>query len=76
MVPRDPARNVAAKEAVAARIVSRRGSLEAVTRSWKTMIMTRTMSPVTTSLKSHRGHVRRWWRFAAYVPPPTQAVGA
>ena len=45
----DPARNVAAKEAAAAKIISRRGPPEAATRSRKMMIMTRMTSPVTTS---------------------------
>lgn len=51
MVLRDPARNMAAKKAVAARIISRRGPPGAVTRSRKTMIMMRTMSPATMSFR-------------------------
>ena len=49
MVPRDLARSVVAKEASAARIISKRGSPGAATRSRKTMIIMITMSPVTTS---------------------------
>ena len=51
MVPKDPARNMAAKEASAARIISKRGPPGAATRSRKTMIMTRTTRPATTSFR-------------------------
>ena len=51
MALKDPARSVAAKEAAAARTTSKRGPLGAVTRSRKTMIMTRTTSLATTSFR-------------------------
>ena len=51
MVLKGLARSVAAKEVAAARITSKRGPLGAATRSRKTMIMTRTTSPGTTSFQ-------------------------
>ena len=75
MVPKDPARSMAAKEAAATRTTSKRGPPRAVTRSKKTMIMTRTTRPVSKSSRRLQRPLRRWWRLAAYFSPPAQAVG-
>ena len=75
-VPRDPARSVAAKEAVAARITNKRGPLGAATRNKKTTIMTRTTSLVGKGSRTLWRPCRRWRRLASYLSPPAQAVGA
>ena len=51
MVPRGPARSVAAKGVAAAEITNKRGPLGAATRKRQMMVMTRTMSPATTSFR-------------------------
>ena len=54
MVPKGPARSVTAKQAVAARINSRRGPPGAVTEGPKTTITRRTTSPATKNFRKLR----------------------